>query len=168
MIGDPNPDVYGGLNTRILWKNFTLSAQFTYSVGNDIYNYTRQTLEAMSGMENQTKAVMNRWRMDGQAASMPKATYGDPMQNSRFSDRWIEDGSFLKFKNLTLAYDVPIKKGIVTGLQVYAVAENLCTWTAYKGYDPESSISTSPLSYGIDSFTTPQARTFYVGLKLGL
>lgn len=168
VIGDPNPDVYGGLNTRILWKNFTLSAQFTYSVGNDIYNYTRQTLEAMSGMENQTKAVMNRWRMDGQAASMPKATYGDPMQNSRFSDRWIEDGSFLKFKNLTLAYDVPIKKGIVTGLQVYAVAENLCTWTAYKGYDPESSISTSPLSYGIDSFTTPQARTFYVGLKLGL
>lgn len=168
VIGDPNPDIYGGLNTRILWKNFTLSAQFTYSVGNDIYNYSRRALESMSGMENQTEAILNRWRMDGQVTSVPKVTFGDPMQNARFSDRWIEDGSYLKFKNLTLAYDVPIKKGIITGLQVYAVAENLCTWTAYKGYDPESSISANPLSYGIDSFTTPQVRTFYVGLKLGL
>lgn len=99
---------------------------------------------------------------------MPKVTYGDPMGNARFSDRWIEDGSYLKFKNLTVAYDVPIKKGIITGIQVYAVAENLCTWTKYKGYDPEFSASTNPLGYGIDAFMTPQARTFYVGLKLGL
>ena len=167
-IGDPNPDIYGGLNTRVLWKNFTLSAQFTYSWGNDVYNYTRRTLESMSGLENQTQAVMNRWRAEGQVTSMPKVVYGDPMQNARFSDRWIEDGSYLKFKNLTLAYDIPIKKGTITGLQVYAVAENLCTWTAYKGYDPEFSVSSNPLGYGIDSFVTPQTRTFYVGLKLGL
>lgn len=167
-IGDPNPDVYGGLNTRILWKRFTISAQFTYSLGNDIYNYTRRTLESMSGMENQTQAVLNRWKVEGQVTNMPKVVYGDPMQNSRFSDRWIEDGSYLKFKNLTLAYDLPIKKGIVTGLQVYAVAENLCTWTSYKGYDPEFSVSSTPLGYGIDAFVTPQSRTFYIGLKLGL
>ena len=168
VIGDPNPDIYGGLNTRVLWKNFTFSARFTYSLGNDVYNYTRRTLESMSGMENQTQAVLNRWRAEGQVTSMPKVTYGDPMGNARFSDRWIEDGSYLKFKNLTVAYDVPIKKGIITGIQVYAVAENLCTWTKYKGYDPEFSASTNPLGYGIDAFMTPQARTFYVGLKLGL
>lgn len=168
VIGDPNPDIYGGLNTRILWKNFTFSARFTYSLGNDVYNYTRRTLESMSGLENQTQAVLNRWRAEGQVTSMPKVTYGDPMGNARFSDRWIEDGSYLKFKNLTVAYDVPIKKGIITGIQVYAVAENICTWTKYKGYDPEFSASTNPLGYGIDAFMTPQARTFYVGLKLGL
>lgn len=168
VIGDPNPDIYGGLNTRILWKNFTFSARFTYSLGNDVYNYTRRTLESMSGLENQMQAVLNRWRAEGQVTSMPKVTYGDPMGNARFSDRWIEDGSYLKFKNLTVAYDVPIKKGIITGIQVYAVAENICTWTKYKGYDPEFSASTNPLGYGIDAFMTPQARTFYVGLKLGL
>ncbi len=168
VIGDPNPDIYGGLNTRILWKNFTFSARFTYSLGNDVYNYTRRTLESMSGLENQTQAVLNRWRAEGQVTSMPKVTYGDPMGNARFSDRWIEDGSYLKFKNLTVAYDVPIKKGLITGIQVYAVAENICTWTKYKGYDPEFSASTNPLGYGIDAFMTPQARTFYVGLKLGL
>lgn len=167
-IGDPNPDIYGGLSTRILWKRFTLSARFTYSLGNDIYNYTRRTLESMSGMENQTQAVLNRWKVEGQVTTMPKVTYGDPMQNSRFSDRWIEDGSYLKFKNLTLAYDVPIKRGIITGMQIYAIAENLCTWTSYKGYDPEFNVSSSPLGYGIDAFVTPQSRTFYVGLKLGL
>lgn len=167
-IGNPNPDIYGGLSTRILWKRFSLSAQFTYSLGNDIYNYTRRTLESMSGMENQTKAVLNHWRSEGQITNMPKVTYGDPMQNSRFSDRWIEDGSYLKFKNLTISYDVPVKTGIITGLQVYAVAENLCTWTSYKGYDPEFSVSSNPLGYGIDAFVTPQSRAFYVGIKLGL
>lgn len=167
-IGNPNPDLYGGINTRLQWKNFMLSAQFTYSIGNDVYNYTRRTLESMSGMANQTQAVLNRWKTEGQVTFMPKATYGDPMQNSRFSDRWIEDGSYLKFKNVTLSYDIPIRKGLLTGLQVYAVAENICTLTSYKGYDPEFNVSSNPLGYGIDAFVTPQARTFYVGLKLGL
>ncbi len=167
-IGDPNPDVFGGITTRLQWKNFTFSAQFNYSIGNDIYNYTRRTLESMSGTANQTQAVLNRWKVEGQITNMPKVTYGDPMQNSRFSGRWIEDGSYFKFKNLTLAYDIPIRKGVLTGLQVYAVAENLCTWTSYKGYDPEFSVTSSPLGAGIDAFVTPQTRTFYVGLKLGL
>lgn len=74
---------------------------------------------------------------------------------------------YAKNKGLFGRY-VPIKKGIITGIQVYAVAENICTWTKYKGYDPEFSASTNPLGYGIDAFMTPQARTFYVGLKLGL
>ncbi|WP_163221007.1 SusC/RagA family TonB-linked outer membrane protein [Bacteroides sp. 214] len=168
VIGDPNPDVYGGFSTALRWKRFSLSAMFSYSVGGDIYNYTRRELESMSTLANQTKVVLNRWKVEGQATDTPKATLGDPMGNARFSDRWIEDGSFLKFKNLTIAYDIPIKSSILTGLQVYAVGENLATLTKYKGYDPEFSVSTNPLGYGIDAFVTPSSRTFYVGVKFGL
>ena len=171
QIGDPNPDFHGGFSTVLKSHNFTLSAQFTYSVGNDIYNYTRSQLENMNSYNNQTKAVLNRWRTEGDyTATMPRAVYGDPHQNSRFSDRWIEDGSFLKFKSLSLSYDVPLKSDVLTGITVYGTAENLFTWTDYKGYDPEiiSSSSNNPLYYGVDAFTTPTTPTFYIGLKIGL
>lgn len=168
VIGNPNPDVYGGAFTSVQWKNFTLSAQFTYSVGNDVYNYTRRELESMSTMANQTKAVLNRWKVDGQQTNTPKAVIGDPMDNSRFSDRWIEDGSFLRLKNITLQYDIPVSNSIITGMQVYGVAENLFTITGYKGYDPEFNASINPLAYGVDAFSTPLCRTFYVGIRIGL
>ena len=125
----------------------------------------------MNSYNNQTKAVLNRWRTEGDyTATMPRAVYGDPHQNSRFSDRWIEDGSFLKFKSLSLSYDVPLKSDVLTGITVYGTAENLFTWTDYKGYDPEiiSSSSNNPLYYGVDAFTTPTTPTFYIGLKIGL
>lgn len=168
VIGDPNPDMYGGISTSLRWKRLSLSALFTYSVGGDVYNYTRRELESMKSFANQTQAVQNRWKVEGQATNMPKAVLGDPMENSRFSDRWIEDGSYLKFKNLTLSYDIPVKSNIFTGLQVYAVGENLVTVTGYKGYDPEFSATSNPLGYGIDTFITPSSRTFYIGVKIGL
>jgi TonB-linked SusC/RagA family outer membrane protein len=169
-IGDATPDVFGGFSSTMKSHGFTLTAQFNYSIGNDIYNYTRSQLESMSTYANQTKAVLNRWRTEGDITSMPRAQYGDPMGNARFSDRWIEDGSYLKFKSLTLAYDVPLKSSILTGITVYGTVENLYTWTDYKGYDPEivSSSSNNPLYHGVDAFTTPTTRTFYIGLKLGL
>lgn len=169
VIGDPTPDFFGGITTELRWNRLSLSGKFIYSVGNDVYNYTRKSLESMSGFQNQTQAVLNRWKVEGQQTSMPKAMYGDPMGNSRFSDRWIEDGSYLKLKNLTIAYDVPIRSSFFTDLTVYAAGENLFTATKYKGYDPEiTSISTSPLYYGIDAFTIPTSRTFYIGVKIGL
>ena len=123
----------------------------------------------MSGWENQTKSVLNRWRVEGQQTDVPKLSYGDPMGNSRFSDRWIEDGSYIKLKNINLSYDFPLKSQIFTDLMIYACAENLFTITKYKGYDPEVICSsTNPLSYGIDAFSTPNARTFYIGVKIGL
>ncbi|WP_243348796.1 SusC/RagA family TonB-linked outer membrane protein [Parabacteroides sp. FAFU027] len=169
VIGDPNPDIYGGLNTSVKWKKFNVSALFTYSLGNEVYNYTRQVLESIKTFDNQTQAVLNRWKVEGQVTDMPKAVYGDPMQNSRFSDRFVEDGSYVKLKNVTFSYDVPVKKlSFLDGLQVYAVVENLCTITKYKGYDPEFSLSGNPLGYGVDCFNTPLARSFYVGVKIGL
>lgn len=169
VIGDPNPDIFGSVNTNLKWKRFNLSAMFRYSVGNDVYNYTRRNLESMSGYQNQTEAALNRWRKEGQITDMPRLAYGDPMGNSRFSDRWIEDGSYFKLKNLTLSYNVPLRSNVLTDLMVYGAAENLFTITSYKGYDPEViSSSTNPLNYGIDAFATPHTCTFYMGVKIGL
>ena len=169
-IGDPNPDLFGGLLSVMRYRRFTLTAQFNFSLGNDVYNYTRSQLENMSAYTNQTKNVLNRWRTEGDKASMPRATYGDPLGNSRFSDRWIEDGSYLKLKELSLSYDFNIKSSYITGLTVFGTCENLFTLTKYNGYDPEivSSSSNNPLYQGVDAFSTPTARTFYIGLKLGL
>jgi hypothetical protein len=123
----------------------------------------------MSGWANQTEAVRNRWQVEGDITNMPKMVYGDPRDNARFSDRWIEDGSFLKLKNVTLSYNVPLRTEMLTDLVVYGAVENLFTITNYKGYDPEviSSVA-NPLNYGIDVYSTPHTATFYVGVKVGL
>jgi hypothetical protein len=93
VIGDPNPDYFGGINTRISYKRFELNAVLTFTEGNDVFNYLRYRLESASGTNNQLESVVNRWRTEGQVTDMPKATYNDPMGNSRFSDRldrrWI-------------------------------------------------------------------------------
>ena len=168
-IGDPTPDLYGSIFTNLKVKRFNLSAQFKYSLGNDVYNYTRRNLETMSGWENQTEAVRNRWQVEGDITNMPKMVYGDPRGNARFSDRWIEDGSFLKLKNVTLSYNVPMHNDVLTDLVVYGAVENLFTITDYKGYDPEViSSAANPLIYGIESYSTPHTTTFYVGVKVGL
>ncbi|MCD8266276.1 MAG: SusC/RagA family TonB-linked outer membrane protein, partial [Prevotellaceae bacterium] len=93
FIGDANPDIYGNIFTSVSWKSLTLDVCFNYSLGGDVFNYMRQQLESGSRFMNQTTAMLNRWTTEGQVTDMPKATYDDPMGNSRFSDRWIEDGS---------------------------------------------------------------------------
>ena len=130
VIGDPNPDIYGNINLKLHYgKNWTLATNFNYSVGNDIYNYQRAILEGSSNFINQTTAVTRRWTTEGQMTDMPKATYSDPMGNSRFSDRWIENGSYLKLKNVTLSYKVPVQNEYIQGLTVWAAANNLLTLT---------------------------------------
>ncbi len=170
VIGDPNPDLFGSLSTRLQWKAFSLNAMFNYAWGNDVYNALRHRMEAMSTTINQTAATLNRWSYDGHQTTMPRATYGDPMGNSRFSDRWIEDGSFFKLKTVTLAYQVPVPEGfpILRGLEVYATANNVFTLTRYLGYDPEVNVSQNPLYYGIDTGVTPQSASVLFGLRIAL
>ncbi|HEX8017198.1 MAG TPA: SusC/RagA family TonB-linked outer membrane protein, partial [Flavobacterium sp.] len=100
IIGNPNPDLTGSITTNFTYKRFSLQGLFTFSVGNDLYNGVRYNLEKMSGYENQSTAIANRWRAEGQQTDIPKATWGDPMGNASFSDRWIEDGSYLRLKTL--------------------------------------------------------------------
>ena len=168
IIGDPNPDFYGNFNCLLTYKNFSLGALFTFSHGNQAYNAFRANLEAGSDIHNQATSMQNRWVADGQATSIPRATYGDPMGNSRFSDRWIEDASFLRFKSLSLSYRLPLNSSFFQEISVWGAVNNLYTFTKYLGVDPEFSINNSVLYQGIDTGLTPQTRTFNLGVKFNL
>lgn len=168
VIGNPNPDLYGNLFTTVGYRRLTLDAQLGYSWGNDIYNYLRRQLESGSNFFNQTTALNRRWTCEGQQTDIPRATFGDPMGNARFSDRWIEDGSYLRLRRVTLSYRLPVSSIWMQGLTVWVTGNNLFTLTNYLGADPESSVSNSVLSQGIDAGLLAQGRSLLVGLKLNL
>ena len=169
VIGDPNPDFYGNISLKLHYgKNWTLATNFSYSVGNDIYNYQRSVLESGSQFINQTTAMTRRWTTEGQVTDIPKTEYADPRGNSRFSDRWIEDGSYLKLKNVTLSYKVPIQNEYIQGLTIWAAANNLFTLTRYLGPDPEISCGNSVLYQGIDAGFLSSGRSFHLGVKINL
>ncbi|MDR1763779.1 MAG: SusC/RagA family TonB-linked outer membrane protein [Dysgonamonadaceae bacterium] len=168
VIGDPNPDFFGSLNNTFKYRGISLEALLVYSLGNDVYNYARSQMESLSTLDNQSQATINRWRREGDVTSYPRAVYGDPMGNSRFSDRWIEDGSYIRLKSVTLAYDLNFKWKMIRNCTLFATGENLLTLTKYKGLDPEFSFGQSPLYYGIDPCVTPMPRTVSVGLRLSL
>ena len=168
-IGNPNPDFFGAITNKFSYKNFSLDALVTFSKGNEIYNYTRNQLESQSGYYNQTKAIINRWKTNGDATNIPKASWGDPMGNSRFSDRWIEDCSYLRLRTATLSYNVPIRQnGALKYTVVYLTGNNLFTLTKYKGFDPEFSASESIFGQGIDNTLEPQVRSVQLGVRIGL
>jgi len=168
VIGDPNPDFYGSISNTFTYKNFTLDALFSFVTGNDIYNYTRSVLESGNSYYNQNDILRNRWRGEGQVTNVPKATFGDPMGNARFSDRWIEDGSYLRLRTLSLTYNVPVKTKAIKYAKVYATANNVFTLTNYLGYDPEFSASGSIFNQGVDTTLEPQFRSFQLGVRIGL
>ena len=168
VIGDPNPDIYGNIFTTLAWKRFKLDVRFNYSLGNDVYNYMRQQLESGSRFMNQTTAILRRWQVEGQQTDMPRITFQDPMGNARFSDRWIEDGSYLRLKSLTLSYDLPLKSEFIQGLQVWVQGNNLLTFTKYLGSDPEFSMTNSVIGQGIDVGRISQTRSIVAGVKINL
>lgn len=168
VIGDPNPDIYGNFGTMVQYRRWRLDATFTYSLGNDLYNYQRSVLEAGSNYYNKTTALLRRWTKEGQTTDVPRATVGDPMGNARFSDRWIEDGSYLKLKTLRLSYHCPLNLSWMQGFTVWAAANNLFTVTRYLGADPEVSSSNSPLYQGIDRGLLGHGRSYVLGLKIEL
>jgi len=169
LIGDPNPDFFGSISTRIEYKRFSLDALVTYVGGNDVYNYTRNQLESMSGYSNQTEAVVNRWRTNGHETTMPKAVWGDPMGNSRFSDRWIEDGSYIRLRSVTVSYNLSFaRENFLKYVTVYLSGNNLLTLTKYKGYDPEFSATESIFGQGVENTLEPLSRTAQAGIRIGL
>lgn len=167
IIGNPTPDFFGSFYTDFRYKNLSLNLLFTYSYGNEIYNVVRRTTESMKDFKNQSTLAQYRWTFDGQETNVHKAEYGDPMGNSRFSDKWIEDGSYLKLKNITFAYELNKPVGIFNSLCFYVTGENLFTATDYLGMDPEFSYSYSPEDLGIDMGKAPLAKSVKLGIKLG-
>ena len=171
VIGNPNPDIYGNLYTSLTWKDLRLDVNFKYSLGNDIYNYQRSMLEGLNTTYNQTTAALNRWTYEGQQTNMPKACYVESdnwRNNERMSDRWIEDGSYLKLKNVRLTYTVPYTNSWLQGLKVWAEGNNLWTVTKYLGTDPEMSCRNSSLYQGIDTGIIPSGRSFNLGVSINL
>ena len=163
VIGNPNPKFTFSLNNTFNYKNFDLTIFLQGSYGNDIFNANRMYTEAMSIIQNQSSAVLGRWTGEGTSNNIPRAIYGDPNQNSRVSDRYIEDGSYLKIKNINLSYTLPkdVFGQNFNSVKIFVSAQNLVTWTKYSGFDPEVPVN------GIDNGTYPITRTVSLGLNIG-
>jgi hypothetical protein len=168
IIGIPTPDFFGSVSTRLEYGRFSLDALFTFAQGNEIFNYLRYKLESASGIENQLNSVVNRWRAEGQKTIIPKATFGDPMGNNRFSTRWIEDGSYIRLRSASITYAIPFKDKFIKNASVYLSGTNLFTLTRYTGFDPEFSASPSLFTQGIDTGLDPLYRSITLGARIGL
>ncbi len=151
---------------------FDLSIFLQFSYGNDVFNGSRLFLESLQGGDNQLEDVTRRWKEPGDITDIPRAT-SDPVkaaENKRVSSRFIEDGSYLRIKNLTLGYT--FKKELISKLQleslrVYFTTQNLLTFTRYTGLDPEVNYTGDDNTViGTDFFTYPQARSFNFGINL--
>ena len=168
VIGSATPDFFGSVFSRLEYKNFALDITLAYSVGNDAYNAVRRVTESGKDFSNQSVSMARRWSMEGQQTDIPRVSYGDKVGNNEFSDRWIEDASYLKLRDITLSYtwDKPLFNFILGGT-VFVTGENLFTITDYLGLDPEFSFSNSTLLQGVDyaKVCAPRSVKFGVNLK---
>ncbi|NDV57429.1 TonB-dependent receptor [Bacteroides sp. 519] len=164
-IGDPNPDFIYGLTNTFSWKNLNLTVFIQGSYGNDIFNASRIETEGMYDGKNQSTRVLNRWKIPGQITNVPKA--GFDLKNSTY---FIEDGSYLRVKDISLSYNLQLpflKKAGISRLQPYFTATNLLTWTKYKGMDPEvNQWGNSGAVQGIDWGTYPHSKSFVFGVNV--
>lgn len=164
-IGDPNPDFTFGMTNTFRFYGVTISFMLQGSYGNDIFNAGRIETEGMYDEKNQSTRVLDRWRRPGMQTTIPKAGF-----DMRVSDYFIEDGSFLRLKDLTLAYDFSgawMKKIGMSKLQPYFTAQNLFTLTRYMGMDPEvNQYGNSGTVQGLDYGTYPQTRSFVLGINI--
>jgi TonB-linked SusC/RagA family outer membrane protein len=168
VLGSSLPEFFGGINNTFRYKRWALSAFVQAIAGNEVFNYVRFQNENMSGIENQSTSILNRWQYEGHETTIPRALWEDPVGNSSFSSRWIEDGSFLRLKNVSLSYTIPGEFLAFKNAQFYIAASNVYTLSKYLGYDPEFGYSQLQLNQGVDYGLTPQPRQFIIGIKLGL
>lgn len=170
VIGCAQPKVIYGMTNNFSYKNFSLSVFLQGSQGNDVYNASRIDTEGMFDFRNQSKDVLNRWETPGDITYIPKASSDGNMYNVHNSSRFVEDGSYLKLKSLTLAYDLPKKllnKVSMSRCQVYFTGYNLLTLTKYTGYDPElNTFGNSGVELGVDFGTYPPSRSFVFGINV--
>jgi TonB-linked SusC/RagA family outer membrane protein len=186
IIGDPNPDFYGGINNNFSYKNFDLDIQCQFVSGNDVYNVAG-VFQSANGRftDNQTVDQANYWKQPGDVTGIPKPIFGRP-NGSETSSRWVEDGSYFRVKSVNFGYTLPVKWINTIKLRsarVYVAASNLITLTSYSGYDPEVnsgnytaggyspvlSTGLNPLiNLGHDWYTAPQIRTISIGVNVGL
>ncbi len=169
IIGDAQPDFIFGLNNNFSYKNFSLGFLFQGVQGNDIFNASRVEIEGMENWKNQSTEVLRRWKNPGDITDIPKALANNK-DNSLLSTRFLEDGSFIRLKSITLSYNLRsawLESIQVSNVQLYFTGQNLWTITDYSGYDPELNYGgTSNTALGIDFGTFPQPRTFIFGVNI--
>ncbi len=166
VLGHANPDFFGGVYSKMSLGGFSLFVNCTYSYGNDIYNGVRRYNESGTRFSNQAASMARRWIAENQITDIPRVMFGDPAGNNSFSSRWIEDGSFFKFKEITLAYETNKKVLFLTGMKVYITGENLFTFTDYTGSDPEFAYSYDMSRIGMDLAKVPVPKLVKLGLVL--
>ena len=167
ILGSATPDFYGSFFTRVEYRQWALDMTFAYSVGNDAYNAVRRITESSSDFANQAQSVNRRWSMEGQQTDMPRARWNDRVGNNAFSDRWIEDASYLKLRDLTVSYtwQKPLWN-FLQGGTAFITGQNLICFTKYLGLDPEFSYSYSPMMLGVDYAKATAPRSVKVGVNL--
>ncbi len=170
VIGSAQPDVFGGLTNTFSYKTLELSIFFQYSLGNEMINFTNQSLlnNGESLDDNQVRKALDRWQNEGDITDVPKYEQGNTF-NNRFSSRFVEDASYVRLKNLSLSYRLPrqiVEKLMMDDFKIFVAGTNLLTVTNYSGADPEvNSNDGSTVSQGLDFFTFPQVRTFSMGIN---
>ncbi len=163
-IGNANPTFTYGFTNNFKYKNFEVNIFLQGSQGNKVLNFSRWYTEGGVSNGNYSNAVIARWTGEGTSNKQPRLAINDPNGNSRVSDRFVEDGSYLRVKNVILAYNLPAKfvnKAKLGNMQIYVSSQNLLTFTNYTGLDPE-------VGGGVDNGFYPQARTILAGIKVGL
>ena len=172
-LGNANPDFTFGFNNtfRLRFQDQSVLGLTIYlqgSVGNEIANFNKFTLESFDGYHNNTKAALKRWTDDNPSNTYPKAT--TKSQGNVFSDHYVEDGSYLRFKDITLNYSLPNKwtrKFLCENLTISVSLKNLWTITNYSGYDPEvSRFANNNLSMGADYGSYPMAKSYELGIRM--
>ena len=166
-LGNSLPKVQGGFNFTFKYGKWSLKTRFAYRFGNKVVNLARMNLENMFTPYNQCATVNYRWRKDGDVTPIPRAMY-NAGYNYQASDRFVENGSFVRFNNLQLAYNFDkkmIKSLGLNQLQMYLSVNNLYCWTKYSGTDPE--VSVQGWGVAVDDSQTPRAKSFTVTLNVG-
>jgi TonB-linked SusC/RagA family outer membrane protein len=174
FLGSFIPKFSYSLNLGASYKNFGLTVFFQGVQGNKIYNALRTTTEGMVRFFNAGTKVLDAWTPSNTNTDVPRAESSDPNQNARPSTRFLEDGSYLRLKNVMLSYRIPekalqsITKGVVNSFRIYASAQNILTFTKYTGYDPEvgNRVPTSTLNNGIDYAIYPQPKSYQIGINV--
>jgi hypothetical protein len=171
-IGSPIPDFIFGVQASLAFRQFDFSLFLQGVEGNKIANVNRFITESSSGSENKNRDMLKRWTASNPSDKYPRAISTDPNFNDRFSDRFVEDGSYIRMRNIQLGYTLPasrLKRLSLSAVRFYVTAQNLFTITKYKGFNPDiGAQNQSNVNNGVDNSIYPQSLTLLGGINITL
>jgi hypothetical protein len=170
-MGAYTPSFFGGFSTNLNYKNFDLAAMFSYSVGGKIYNYARAEFDSDGAYTDRNQMNLHsgwsRWEKPGDIATHPQASYNNKTDSNKVSSRFLESGTYLKMRSLSLGYNLNVGRLNISNLRLFVAAENLFTISHFSGVDPEIPPANGQIT-GVATSVYPQTRKFVLGLNLTL